>query len=214
MQYNERNIKVEYTKRLLSLFIMKKGFTLIELLIVIGILAILATAVILVLNPAQLLAQARDSQRISDMGSVKSAIALYLSTATSPALTASTTCTVAAATCNGNSNPFVAGTLVITSSTAIDGTGWVGGVALSQTSGGTSLSALPLDPTNSGSYYYAYRGDNTDNTFKIMGRLESQKYRGNMTSDGGTNNTCSTFIENSVSGVGGCYYEIGTKMSL
>ena len=35
---------------------MKKGFTLIELVIVIGILAILATVVVLVLNPAQLLA--------------------------------------------------------------------------------------------------------------------------------------------------------------
>jgi prepilin-type N-terminal cleavage/methylation domain-containing protein len=41
-----------------------KGFTLIELLIVIAILAILATAVVLVLNPAQILAQARDAQRI------------------------------------------------------------------------------------------------------------------------------------------------------
>lgn len=39
----------------------RKGFTLIELLIVIGILAVLATAVIMVLNPAELLKQARDS---------------------------------------------------------------------------------------------------------------------------------------------------------
>ncbi|MGC9603258.1 MAG: prepilin-type N-terminal cleavage/methylation domain-containing protein, partial [Minisyncoccia bacterium] len=37
------------------------SFTLIELLVVIGILGVLATAVVLVLNPAQLLAQARDS---------------------------------------------------------------------------------------------------------------------------------------------------------
>ncbi len=66
-----------------------KGFTLIELLIVIAILAILATAVVLVLNPAQILAQARDSQRISDLSSVKSAIALYLATTTStPTMTA------------------------------------------------------------------------------------------------------------------------------
>ena len=61
---------------------MKKGFTLIELLIVIAILAILATTVVLVLNPAQILAQARDAQRISDLSSIKSAIALYLATAT------------------------------------------------------------------------------------------------------------------------------------
>jgi len=44
----------------------KKGFTLLELLIVIGILAILSTTVVLVINPAELLKKARDSQRISE----------------------------------------------------------------------------------------------------------------------------------------------------
>jgi len=58
---------------------MKKGFTLLELLIVIAILAVLSSAIVLVLNPAQLLAQARDSQRLSDLSSLHSAIALYLS---------------------------------------------------------------------------------------------------------------------------------------
>ena len=80
---------------------MKKGFTLIELLIVIGILAILATVVVLVLNPAQLLAQARDSQRMSDLGSLKNAIALYLATADSPTVGAGPYCTAACA-----QNPF------------------------------------------------------------------------------------------------------------
>ena len=60
--------------------VQKKGFTLIELLIVIGILAILIAAVVVVLNPAQLLKQARDSQRMSDVGSLESAINLYLAT--------------------------------------------------------------------------------------------------------------------------------------
>ena len=41
----------------------RSGFTLIELLVVIAIIAILAVVVILTLNPAQLLAQARDSTR-------------------------------------------------------------------------------------------------------------------------------------------------------
>ncbi|MDD4819148.1 MAG: prepilin-type N-terminal cleavage/methylation domain-containing protein, partial [Candidatus Colwellbacteria bacterium] len=37
----------------------KTAFTLVELLIVIAILAVLAAAVVIVLNPAELLAQAR-----------------------------------------------------------------------------------------------------------------------------------------------------------
>ncbi|MFA7202022.1 MAG: type II secretion system protein, partial [Candidatus Paceibacterota bacterium] len=42
----------------------KSSFTLIELLIVIGILAILTAAVVLVLNPTELLKQGRDSKRM------------------------------------------------------------------------------------------------------------------------------------------------------
>ena len=56
---------------------LKKGFTLIELLIVIAILAVLSVAVVLVLNPAELLKQARDSTRISDMAAINSASYLY-----------------------------------------------------------------------------------------------------------------------------------------
>ncbi len=51
-----------------------KGFTLIELLIVIGILAILATVVILVINPTELIKQARDSNRLSDLGILNKAL--------------------------------------------------------------------------------------------------------------------------------------------
>src|SRR5271163_765603 len=55
----------------------RKGFTLIELLVVIAIIAILAVVVILTLNPAELLRQARDSNRESDFATLKSAIGLY-----------------------------------------------------------------------------------------------------------------------------------------
>ena len=56
---------------------MKKGFTLLELLIVIGILAILATVLIAVINPAELLRRARDTQRLSDLDALRSAISLF-----------------------------------------------------------------------------------------------------------------------------------------
>ena len=55
-----------------------KGFTLIELLVVIAIIAVLAVVVILTLNPAALLQEARDANRVSDMATLKSALSLYL----------------------------------------------------------------------------------------------------------------------------------------
>ncbi|MDE2144982.1 MAG: prepilin-type N-terminal cleavage/methylation domain-containing protein, partial [Patescibacteria group bacterium] len=45
----------------------RSSFTLIELLIVIAIIGILAAVVVLVLNPAQLLSQSRDSRRTQDL---------------------------------------------------------------------------------------------------------------------------------------------------
>ncbi len=55
-----------------------KGFTLIEILLVIGIIAVLATVVIVALNPAQRFADARDSRRLSDIQSILSAVQQYI----------------------------------------------------------------------------------------------------------------------------------------
>ena len=194
---------------------MKKGFTLIELLIVIAIVAILAAAVVVVLNPAQLLAQARDGQRIADMDSVRNSVGLLLATATT---TNSTSVFIASTTCmrNNDGGGATTGTIAFTTSTVcavnsgtgVDGTGWVT-VNFNYTSGGSPLAALPTDPTNDSTYFYAWTNNIDNLTFELNARLESQKHRGKMTTDGGDKNTCTTtFTEVN------CYYEVGNDPGL
>lgn len=67
------------------------GFTLIELLIVIGIMVVLGTVLILILNPAETLKKSRDNQRISDLATVKTALGLYLTDVATTDLDASVT---------------------------------------------------------------------------------------------------------------------------
>ncbi|MDD4931333.1 MAG: hypothetical protein PHG66_04300, partial [Candidatus Colwellbacteria bacterium] len=182
---------------------------LVELLIVIAILAVLAAAVVVVLNPAELLAQARDSQRVSDLDTMKNALAIYISQASSPSLgtcTAGGRCTFDPTATHG---PFATATCAAVSTTnTVAGAGWIN-VDLSSIAGGSPIPYLPVDPSNTATYFYAYMCANSPTlTYELDARLESQKQRSKMASDGGNKNTCATYIEDT------CFYEIGTDPAL
>jgi prepilin-type N-terminal cleavage/methylation domain-containing protein len=179
----------------------KKGFTLLELLIVIGILAILSTTIVLVINPAELLKKARDSRRIFDLNTVKTAIAYYLTEEGDPSIGTS-----------DNSYSHVSGvecatTENSTSSQAIDGTGWIP-VAFSDLAGGAHISNLPIDPNAStastGNYYYVYLPDATNLTFKLVANMESTYY----------SNTGDGDVESTDGGDNDDLYEVGTDMGI
>jgi len=65
-----------------KLFKNHSGFTLIELLVVIAIIGVLAAVVLLAINPAKMLRQGRDSNRQSDLTTLRKAIDLYMASTT------------------------------------------------------------------------------------------------------------------------------------
>lgn len=191
----------------------KKGFTLIELLVVIAIIAILSVVVILTLNPAELLRQSRDSNRISDLSVTKSAIAFYLASVSSQiSIGSSTYCYIGdvLGTSTTNCRIFATSTSagVVTSTIRkVDGTGWIPINFNQITAGGSPLAQLPADPlfnpTNGqATYFYAYAASSTLLTFKLDAHMESAKY-----GNGGPSDVVSTdggYDNNS--------YEVGTNL--
>lgn len=173
----------------------KKGFTLIELLIVIGILAVLATITVLVLNPAELFRQARDSQRLADLDAVQGAITFTVATDSTPptfGTTAQSTATPSTQ-CNSGANAIYSTTCTLNALRAINGTGWVG-VDLTGAAGGSPLAQLPTDPTNDGTRFYAYKG-NSSGQFKLGAVLESTRYTITEDKDGADGGTASGMYE-------------------
>lgn len=162
----------------------RAGFTLIELLVVIAIVAVLSVVVILTLNPAQLLKQARDSTRLSDMASISRAISIFQVDQGGPlGITSTTYVSIAdtSATCANLGLPSLPAGYTyncVTTSTLrnTDGTGWIP-VNFKNMSTGAPLSALPIDPNNASSsrLYYTYTADS--GVFEVTAAMESSKYK-------------------------------------
>jgi prepilin-type N-terminal cleavage/methylation domain-containing protein len=168
----------------------RASFTLIELLVTIAIVAIVSVVIVLTLNPAQLLKQARDSNRLSDLQTLTKAVSLFETDQPGGFIGTSTVVYVSvpdpAATSTLGSDCAALGLPILPSGWTYrcaasstfqktDGTGWVP-VDLDQMSFRT-LAALPVDPlntTSSGDYYTYVIGG----SFEFTATAESAKHRG------------------------------------
>ncbi|MEK7193342.1 MAG: LamG-like jellyroll fold domain-containing protein [Patescibacteria group bacterium] len=179
------------------------GFTLIELLIVIGVIAVLSVAIILVLDPVELFRQTRDTKRLAQMNSLGKALGIYgveqslgLSQTVYISIADPNATTTAGTDCTGvgpspSTLPPGWKYHCTASSTlqSVNGTGWVP-INFKTFSAGSPLSALPIDPINSttSGYYYSYVADGR---FVIASALlESSKFiKLSSAGDGGTDPT-------------------------
>lgn len=170
-----------------------KAFTLIELLIVIAIIAILGSATVLVLNPVEMMSQARDSQRVNDLGVMKKAVDLAIFN--NPSISAGTAQRIylslpsaTAPSCDAVGLPTLpSGWQYVCSSSAnltkIDGSGWL---PINFTSiNNPTITSLPIDPVNSVSLgkYYTYV---TGGSYELTAVMESSKENKAAISDGGS----------------------------
>jgi len=168
------------------------GFTLIELLVVIVIIGILAGAVLLAINPAEISAKARDSKRMSDLDTVRKGIDLSIA---DQEITLTPIAT------------YVQGANVATDSlTACTGTpcvtqGWVKVVVPEGKDGlAKYLPALPVDPTSAivGTDDFFYVFESSDKAYEIKAKFETQDYQAKYSVDGGNEAT---------------FYEVGTGIA-
>jgi prepilin-type N-terminal cleavage/methylation domain-containing protein len=166
------------------------GFTLIELLVVIAIIAILSLVLIFTLNPAELLAEARDSTRLSDLTTLQGAISTY-SVATSAGSLGSSTVvyisvpdpvvtSTAGDHCDSLGLPSLPSpwTYHCASPNAyknVDGTGWLP-LDFRVINSQSVINVLPADPKNQTSSGLFYTYETNGSNYEITAAVESGKY--------------------------------------
>lgn len=173
----------------------QKGFTLVELIVVIAIIAVLAGVVLVVINPAALLAKGRDARRLEDLDALHKAISLAI--ADNEIQLKAVAASVSEAPIHGDW-----------------GEGELGWVQFTVTPGKTGLSkylpTLPTDPINgecnitdnegvvaAGTCQYTFASTTT--TYEINAVLESPDNAAKLSTDGGNNENV---------------FEIGTSLTI
>lgn len=142
------------------------GFTLLELLIVIGIISILTTVSVVVLNPVEFLEQSRDSKRMVDLKSIDRALIMLKIDQPGAFFGTSSIVYVSipdiSSTCANLGLPSLSsGWSYACAPTStfrkVDGTGWIP-VNFTNIFSGSPLSVLPVDQVNttSAGQYYTY----------------------------------------------------------
>ncbi|HOD01681.1 MAG TPA: prepilin-type N-terminal cleavage/methylation domain-containing protein [bacterium] len=147
----------------------QRGFTLIEMLVVIAIIAILAGAVLLAINPAETMKKGRDSTRLSDMDTLRTAINMAM---------AEGEITLKAM---GSAKNSGSGTQVA------DCSGYVECNKIGTSGLAKYIPVLPKDPINSGSYVYTFIS--TADDYELNAMLESTSNKGKVENDGGNSLT-------------------------
>ena len=180
-----------------------RGFTLIELLVVIAIIAILSVVVILTLNPAELLRQARDSNRVSDLSTMNSALGVYYADVSSPTTSQTgmiTNCYAGGVMPTANCGFTLTYTIASTTSRAVNGTGWLP-IPFTGISSGAPIGNLPADPVNGSTNVYRFVASSTF-TYELNADMESTKQ------------TAATGVETTDGGNSATLYEVGTAAGL
>lgn len=183
----------------------RRGFALIDVAVVTGVVALLGATAAFVLNPADMLKESRDVERITDLGKMNAAMGLLLATSdwrpargvcmelaatsTSPlgeALWKGLGMSVPVPRCYQHAPSSVARceeryeapiSGASSPSRKNDGSGWVP-MNLSRAAGGTLLAEWPIDPKEDGINFYSFvcRKDANGLKWEFAAHMESARY--------------------------------------
>lgn len=182
----------------------RSGFTLIEILVVVGVLTILATVAVFFIDPIEQFAKSNDSKRVSELRTLASAVEIALFADSGVDATQNNIVYLSLPDTNGNANDDCKASgeypslpslpsgwqyrclATSTDLRNVDGTGWLPVNFAALTDIQAPLTALPIDPSNSGENYYAYSKGVEFGEYSLFAAMESEKYDSLEEEDGGS----------------------------